>query len=89
MRRRASHRQTESTRSKENCDRRLERENWPERIRNCYPKQSLIMVRREEIADLGFFSKLPGKATPVGYLFCGTEATSGRLNLRLNTWSRR
>jgi hypothetical protein len=27
------------------------------------------MVRREEIADLGFFSKLPGKATPVGYLF--------------------
>jgi hypothetical protein len=43
------------------------------------------MVRREEIADLGFFSNLPGKATPVGYLFLGKEATGGRLN----TWSRR
>jgi hypothetical protein len=47
------------------------------------------MVRSEEIADLGFFSNLPGKAPPVGDLFLGTEATSGRLNLRLNTWSRK
>jgi hypothetical protein len=31
------------------------------------------MVRREEIGDLGFFSNLPGKATPVGSFFWGRK----------------